>query len=119
MGKHRRAFVTGTSTGLGHATALALAREGFDLALTELDTGQLDELLAHPDLKARKVVPLGLDLRSQESIADAFDRALAGLGDIDLLVNNAGRALVKPAVDVSGEQADDVRDLAVVVIHTG
>src|SRR5262245_12805937 len=101
MGEARRALVTGTSTGIGRAIALQLAREGYDLAVTEIDADWLGELLKHPELQGRKVVPLCLDLREQASIEQAFDRARNGLGDIDLLVNNAGRALHKPVVDVT------------------
>jgi NAD(P)-dependent dehydrogenase (short-subunit alcohol dehydrogenase family) len=108
MGDARRALVTGTSTGIGRAITLALAREGFDLAITELDTDWLKELLAESDLRGRKVVPLRLDLRDEASINAAFDAALAGLGEIDLLVNNAGRALHKPVVDVTWADWDDV-----------
>jgi 2-deoxy-D-gluconate 3-dehydrogenase len=106
----RAALVTGTSSGLGQAIAIALAREGYDLALTELDLAALKETLAHPDVAKRKVVAIKLDLRSQESIAAAFYGARNGLGDIDLLVNNAGRALVRAAVDVSDAEWDDVID---------
>ena len=59
-------------------------------------TAMLNNTLAHPDIVRRKVVPIALDLRSQASIAAAFERALAALGQLDLLVNNAGRALVRP-----------------------
>jgi 2-deoxy-D-gluconate 3-dehydrogenase len=108
MDQPRRAVVTGTSTGIGQAIAIALARDGYDLALTELDVAQLKETLAHPDIAKRKVVPIMLDLRSRQSIATAFADARALLGDIDLLVNNAGRALVKPSVDVTDADWDDV-----------
>jgi 2-deoxy-D-gluconate 3-dehydrogenase len=108
MGEARRAFVTGTSTGIGRAIVLALAREGYDLAISELDTGWLDELLRHPDLRPRQVVPVRLDLREEASIEAAFTRALDGLGEIDLLVNNAGRSLVKPVVEVEWADWDDV-----------
>jgi len=104
------AFVTGTSTGIGQVIALALARAGYDLAITELDIDALAETLHHPDLKNSKVVPLPLDLRSQDSIAAAFDAAVQQLGAIDLLVNNAGRALIKPVVDVTRTEWDEVID---------
>jgi NAD(P)-dependent dehydrogenase (short-subunit alcohol dehydrogenase family) len=110
MSTPRRAFVTGTSTGLGRAIALALAREGYDLAASELDTAWLKDLLAHPDLKGRNIVPVELDLRVEHSIRDAYAMAREALGPIDLLVNNAGRALVKPVVDVSWGEWDDVID---------
>src|SRR5262249_28508757 len=110
MGDARRALVTGTSTGIGRAITLALAREGYDLAITELDTGWLKEVLEEPALRNRKVVPVELDLREEASIDAAFDYALDELGEIDLLVNNAGCALSKPVVEVRWEEWDDVID---------
>jgi len=110
LGIMARAFVTGTSAGLGRAIAVALAREGYDLALTELSTDALKDTLADPALANRKAVPIALDLRSQDSITAAFERATKELGDIDLLVNNAGRALLKPVVDVTDAEWDDVID---------
>jgi NAD(P)-dependent dehydrogenase (short-subunit alcohol dehydrogenase family) len=110
MGETRRALVTGTSAGLGRAIASALAREGYDLALTELDTAALKDTLADPAIADRKAVPIALDLRSQASIRAAFETATRELGDIDLLVNNAGRALLKPVVDVTDAEWDDVID---------
>jgi len=108
MPSSRRAFVTGTSTGLGRAIALALAREGYDLAVSELDTAWLKELLAHADMQGRTVVPVALDLRIEQSIRDAYAAARAGLGGIDLLVNNAGRALMRPVTEVTWADWDDV-----------
>jgi NAD(P)-dependent dehydrogenase (short-subunit alcohol dehydrogenase family) len=106
-----RALVTGTSTGIGRAIVLALAREGYDLAISELDPAWLNELLGHPDLQGRKIVPVALDLRVEASIRDAFAQAHAALGEIDLLVNNAGRALHKPVLEVTSDDWDDVIDI--------
>jgi meso-butanediol dehydrogenase/(S,S)-butanediol dehydrogenase/diacetyl reductase len=95
------AFITGTSAGLGRAIAVALAREGYDLALTELSVDALKDTLAEPDIRKRKALAIALDLRSQDSIKAAFERAVKEFGGLDLLVNNAGRALLKPVVDVT------------------
>jgi 2-deoxy-D-gluconate 3-dehydrogenase len=110
MDQPRTALVTGASAGLGRAIAVALAREGYGLALTDLDTAMLKDTLARPELATRKVIAIALDLRSQASISAAFERALAGLGEIDLLVNNAGRALVRPSTEVTEAEWDDVID---------
>jgi len=110
MGQSRTALVTGTSAGLGRAIAAALAHEGYDLALTELSTDALKDTLADRAMANRKVAPIALDLRSQESIRAAFEKAASELGHIDLLVNNAGRALLKPAADVTDAEWDDVID---------
>ena len=111
MDQPRKALVTGTSAGLGRAIAIALAREGYDLALTDLDTAMLENTLAHPDIARRKVVPVALDLRSQaEHRGRPSSSALPALGQLDLLVNNAGRALVRPCIDVTEAEWDDVID---------
>ena len=78
--------------------------------MTELDTTSLAETLRLPEFKARNIVPIQLDLRSQESINTAFERALGGLSEIDLLVNNAARALVKRTVDVTPAEWNDIID---------
>ncbi|MBX9844856.1 MAG: SDR family oxidoreductase [Xanthobacteraceae bacterium] len=110
MGQSRTALVTGTSAGLGRAIAVALAREGYDLALTELRIDALQDTLADPAVANRKAVPIALDLRSHDSIKTAFDKATGELGGIDLLVNNAGRALLKPVTDVTDAEWVDVID---------
>jgi NAD(P)-dependent dehydrogenase (short-subunit alcohol dehydrogenase family) len=108
---HQTAFVTGASTGLGYAIACALARAGYDLAVADLDVNMFDKLLADPALKGRKVVPLKLDLRVETDITHAFAAAVEAFGDIGVLVNNAGRALLRQAVDVTWAEWDDVIDI--------
>ncbi|HWL80675.1 MAG TPA: SDR family oxidoreductase [Roseomonas sp.] len=103
-----RALVTGAASGLGAAIARALARQGHDLALAELDPATLGPLLAHPDLAGRRVVPVALDLRSQESLNACFDTAAEALDGLDLLVNNAGRPLSVAATEVAWENWDEV-----------
>jgi len=109
--RSRTALVTGASTGIGRAIALALGRAGYDLAVTDLDAAWLADLAAEPDLAGHKVAPIALDLRSERSIAQAISLATEALGPIDLLVNNAGRALQQPATDVTSAEWNDVIDI--------
>ncbi len=111
MDQPRTALITGASSGIGSAIARALAREGYDLALAELDTGMLKGLLDEPDIKRRKAVAIGVDLRVPEQITAAFEQARAALGPIGVLVNNAGRPLTKPSIDVTPAEWDDVMDI--------
>jgi NAD(P)-dependent dehydrogenase (short-subunit alcohol dehydrogenase family) len=106
----RTALVTGASTGIGRATALALGRAGYDLAVTDLETKWLNELTADPQLAGRKIVAIALELRSQESISAAMHQATQALGRLDLLVNNAGRPLQKAATDVTSEEWNEIID---------
>jgi NAD(P)-dependent dehydrogenase (short-subunit alcohol dehydrogenase family) len=111
MTDSRTALVTGASTGIGRAIALALGRAGFDLAVTDLDAAWLADLAKEPQLRNRKIVPIALDLRSEASIAQAFAQAAQAFGAIDLLVNNAGRPLQKAAIDVTWDEWNDVIDI--------
>ncbi len=103
-----RALVTGAATGLGLATALALGRLGYDLAVTAMAGENLDELTSHPDLRGRRIVVIPLELRSESSIRDAVAVAVRELDGLDLLVNNAGRPLNGPAIDTAWDDWDDV-----------
>jgi 3-oxoacyl-[acyl-carrier protein] reductase len=100
----RKAMVTGTSYGLGQAVAVRLAEDGFDVAVTDLPGVALDETIAAIEAAGATAVPIELDLRSQESIGAAFAAAVDGLGEIDVLVNNAGVLLLKPALEISPDE---------------
>lgn len=102
------ALVTGASAGLGRAIALRLAEEGFDLAVADLDVAMLDALRGEPALAGRAVIALALDLRQPDSVAAAMEEVLRRFGRIDVLVNNAGRALQRPAIAVTWAEWDDV-----------
>lgn len=107
----RRALVTGAATGLGSEIALTLARDGYDIALTYHETALPDDLINHPDLAGVKVVPVAMELLSQDSINRGFDAAVEGLGGLDVLINNAARALIKPAIDVTWDDWDALIDV--------
>jgi NAD(P)-dependent dehydrogenase (short-subunit alcohol dehydrogenase family) len=104
----RTALVTGASYGVGAATALALARDGYDVAVTATRADNLKQIVPQLAALGGRVLPLVLDLRDQSSIERAMTDVLSGLGHLDLLVNNAGTNLRKLAVDVTREQWDDV-----------
>lgn len=110
MTARQTAFVTGASTGLGYAIACGLAQAGYDLAVTSRDVARLDGLRRDPALQGRKAVPLKLDLRIEADIQQSFAAAVEAFGDIDVLVNNAARTLLKPAIEVTWAEWDDVVD---------
>jgi NAD(P)-dependent dehydrogenase (short-subunit alcohol dehydrogenase family) len=107
MGK-RTAFVTGASYGVGAATALALAREGCDVAASATRAENLSETMAKLAATGVRAIPLVLDLRSQASIEHAMTDVLAAFGHLDVLINNAGADLRKLALDVTWAEWDAV-----------
>jgi NAD(P)-dependent dehydrogenase (short-subunit alcohol dehydrogenase family) len=108
LGRRRTALVTGASYGIGAAVAVALARDDFDVAVSATRIENLAEVL--PELRAAggRVLPVALDLRSLASIERATDAVLDAFGSVDLLVNNAGVQLRKPATSVTPEEWDTV-----------
>lgn len=98
----KTAFVSGASRGLGKGFALALARAGADLVITSRSgDGPLLETQAEIESLGRKAWTLPLDVRKEESIVEATAKAWEQAGQIDILMNNAGCNVRKPAVDIT------------------
>ena len=104
----RTALVTGASQGIGAEIAVALARDGFDVAVSSTRIERLSDVAARVEAAGGRAVRVQLDVCSQQSIDQAMAGAIAGLGHLDLLVNNAGVALRKPALDITPQEWDVV-----------
>jgi len=108
MTAKRTALVTGASYGVGAATALALARDGFDVAVTATKRDNLAATLRALEGAGALAVPFVLDLRDEDSIAQLAADVVAAFGTLDVLVNNAGANLRTNAVDVTPPEWDAV-----------
>jgi NAD(P)-dependent dehydrogenase (short-subunit alcohol dehydrogenase family) len=104
----RTAFVTGASQGIGAAVALALARDGFDLAVSSTRPEKLEDVVSGIRAAGARAVPIALDVREPESIERAMAQAVADCGRLDVLVNNAGVPLRRPALDVTPAEWETV-----------
>lgn len=98
----RTAFITGTSSGIGEATALALARAGYRVIGTSRR--------ASPDEVRNGIRMIACDVTDDTSATEAVAQAHAELGRIDLLVNNAGYAVSGAAEESSVEQVRALLD---------
>ena len=83
------ALVTGASSGLGRATAIAFARVGADVALVARSQKELDSAKEEVRKIGRQALTLSVDLASEDETAAAVGRAVEALGRIDVLVNAA------------------------------
>jgi NAD(P)-dependent dehydrogenase (short-subunit alcohol dehydrogenase family) len=106
------AVVTGGDSGIGRAIALAFAREGADVVIAYLadeeeDGAQTAKLVEEA---GRRAVQVPTDLTAEEACRDLIDRAVAELGRIDILVNNAAYQMAQPGGlgDITTEQFDRV-----------
>jgi NAD(P)-dependent dehydrogenase (short-subunit alcohol dehydrogenase family) len=96
----KTACVTGAGSGIGRATVLELAQRGCDLALCDLDEAGLAETAERARALGRRVHAARVDVADVAQMKGFADAALAALGRIDLLVNNAGIAVGGAFVDV-------------------
>ncbi len=108
--KGRRALITGADSGIGAAVAIALAREGADVALNYLPDEEEDAQWVKGQIEdaGRKVVLLPGDLTERSFCEQLPDRAADELGGLDLLINNAGKQIAQDSIeDISDEQFTD------------
>jgi 3-oxoacyl-[acyl-carrier protein] reductase len=86
----RVALVTGASQGIGHACALALAREGATVAVAARNHQKLDELVGEIIAAGGKAAAFVIDVADEEQVKSGIKAAVGQFGKIDILVNNAG-----------------------------
>ena len=105
----RRALITGGDSGMGRAAAIAFAREGADVAINYYPTEEPDarEVVALIEGAGRKAVAIPGDLRDEVFCRQLVERAVQGLGGLDLLVSNAARQQAHDSIlDITSEAFD-------------
>jgi len=88
--KGKVAAVTGAASGLGRSMALAFASEGMDVALADVDQTNLSSVADEVQAKGVRAITLKVDVSQAEQVEAFRDHALARLGAIHVVCNNAG-----------------------------
>jgi NADP-dependent 3-hydroxy acid dehydrogenase YdfG len=100
------ALVTGASSGIGEATALALAAEGAAVALAARRAERLEALVKRIGDKGGQAMPIIADVADEQQVQEMVRKAHARWGHLDILVNNAGLMLLGP---IDGADTEDWR----------
>jgi NADP-dependent 3-hydroxy acid dehydrogenase YdfG len=100
----RPALVAGASSGIGEATAIRLARNGFPVALGARRVEKLDEIVAKIRADGGEAIAVHLDVTDPDSVKAAVEQTTSDLGDIEVLVAGAGDTYFGKLDSISTEQ---------------
>jgi NADP-dependent 3-hydroxy acid dehydrogenase YdfG len=113
------ALVTGASSGIGEATATALASHGARVAVAARRLERLERLAAEIGRDGHTALAIEADFTERKQAIAAVDRTVDELGGLDILVNNAGVMLLGPIEDAPTEEWERMIDLNLKgLIHT-
>ncbi|MEB3268587.1 MAG: SDR family oxidoreductase [Leptolyngbya sp.] len=107
----QRALITGASSGIGRATAIALAQAGRDLVLVSRSSQKLTPLAQDLAATGVQVDTIPLDLSALATVKPTLEAAIARIGPIDILINSAGMGHTGPLATLSLADWQQVMDL--------
>jgi NADP-dependent 3-hydroxy acid dehydrogenase YdfG len=102
------ALVTGASSGIGEATALALTQQGAHVALVARRRDRLEGLAEQIRSSGGEALVIEADVTVQEQAIAAVEQAAREFGRLDIVVNNAGMMLLGPVLDAPTEEWDQM-----------
>jgi NADP-dependent 3-hydroxy acid dehydrogenase YdfG len=107
------ALVTGASSGIGAATARALAEQGASVAILARRADRLERLAGEIESGGGRALQIEADVTDREQAEAAVARAASELGRLDILVNNAGVMLLGPILDAPVEEWEQMMEVNV------
>ena len=105
--------VTGAKRGIGRALAKALAEAGSDVVMLIRDTGGTAEALAELEDLGVTAIPVVADVTELDEVHRAVGEVMDRLGQVDVLINNAGACIHRPSLEVTDEEWRFVMDVNV------
>ncbi|KIW84396.1 hypothetical protein Z517_03646 [Fonsecaea pedrosoi CBS 271.37] len=104
------AIVTGASRGIGRAVALQLADDGMDVAVNDIkaQAQELEAVKSEVEAKGRRSICLFADVSNEREVHEMVQKTASELGELNVMVANAGIIVPKPLLEVSVEEWDRV-----------
>ncbi|MBI3576859.1 SDR family NAD(P)-dependent oxidoreductase, partial [Candidatus Gottesmanbacteria bacterium] len=104
------AFVTGASSGIGRASAIALAMQGAKVAIAARRFDKLQALAGEIKSRGKEALAVQMDVTQKADIEAAVAQTVKTFGRLDILLNNAGVAEFAPFLDMTEDQWDKTID---------
>jgi 3-oxoacyl-[acyl-carrier protein] reductase len=105
------AIVTGSRRGIGKAIALALAREGARVVVSDLDLPDCQKVVEEIEASGGLALAIKCDVSVRSEVQEMATRVIAECGKVDILVNNAMVAVIKPFWKTTEEEWDSIMDV--------
>jgi len=105
---NKTAIVTGARRGIGRATALAMAKEGASVVVSDISQEDCQKVVTEIEALGRVGLAMKRDVTSGAEVEDMVRRAAAEFGRVDILVNNAGIISFKPFLELTDEDWDNI-----------
>lgn len=115
--KGKNALITGAGRGIGRATAIAFATEGINVGLLGRTAANLEKVAKELEVYDVKVTYATADVADNESVTAAVDHIKSELGQVDILINNAGIAKFGKFLDLSPEDFKNIIDTNLMGIY--
>lgn len=109
--KNKVALVTGARRGIGKGIALALAKAGAKVIVTDIDEKECQEVVKEIEKLGSQGLAKKVDVTNKKEIEEAVKAAIDKFGKLDILVNNAGICPFKPFLELTEEDWDKVLDI--------
>ena len=109
--KNKVVIITGSSRGIGKATALAFVREGAKVVITSRNKRECEQAAREVENAGGECIVYACDVSKAKDVNNLVKQTLKAFGRIDILVNNAGVFLVKPIQEMTEKDWDTVLDI--------
>lgn len=104
----RTVIVTGAGRGIGHGIAIRLAKDGADVVVSDINAEDVDRVVKEVEACGRKSLGIVADVTKRQEVYDMVDEVVDEFGQLDAMVANAGIAQVKPALELTDEDWDNI-----------
>ena len=111
MLKGKTAIITGSGRGIGKAIALAMAQQGANIVINDVNMESAQEVVAEIEAMGRQAIAVKADVTAEEQVEALVQACIDRFGKLDILVNNAGIIQTVPVTEINGKDWDRVMEV--------
>ncbi|PLR75693.1 diacetyl reductase [Bacillus sp. V3-13] len=113
VSNERTALVTGSGRGIGRAIALRLAKDGFNVVVNDIDLDNAETVVKEIKELGRESFSIQADVSKRDQVFDMVQTVVKHFGQLDVMVSNAGIAQIKPLLEVTDEDLQQIFEINV------